>query len=238
VLVSEEIGTALWLLSKNRPIRRIMKVYKRDRFKSGFTLIELLIVLAILAILAGFFFPTVDRTPHKAARIRCVNNLKQVGLSFRLYAGENRDRYPMNISTNNELIVNEGTPIYRYFQLLQKGLGTPNVVICPSDKEGKVANNFANFGNSNVSYFIGLDANEMNPLSILSGDRNITNGVSPRDSILDLTTNQMVGFTDEIHLRQGNVALGDGSVQQVSSSRLRSEIIANTGFATNRILLP
>ena len=56
--------------------------------------------------------------------------------------------------------------------------------------------------------------------------------------MLELTANQMVGFTKEQHNRQGNIGVADGSVQQISSARLRTEIIPNTGFATNRILLP
>jgi len=73
---------------------------------------------------------------------------------------------------------------------------------------------------------------------LLAGDRNITNGFLPRRGMLELTTNQIAGFTEELHERQGNVLMADGSVWQVSSARLRSEIIRNTGVATNRIVLP
>ncbi len=206
---------------------------------SALALIDVLIVIGALAFGVTFFFSYVSRSRGcKAQRITCVNNLKQVGLSFRLYAGDNRDRYPMNISTNDEPLVNESTPVYQYLQLLQNELGTPKVVICPDDKKRKLANNFTNFGNSNISYFIGLDAHETLPQSILAGDRNITNGLPLRNGILDLTTNQMAGFTDEIHKGQGNIALGDGSVQQVRSARFRAEIIRNAPFATNLIKLP
>ncbi len=205
----------------------------------GLTLIEVLVIVAILIVLAVLLMPTVMHKPHGVAmKITCVNHLKQVGLSFRIYAGDNRDRYPMNISTNEEPFANEATPVYQYLQLLQNELGTPKVVICPEDKKRKVAIDFTNFSNANISYFIGLDADETLPNSILSGDRNITNGFAPKNDLLYLTTNQTVGFSDEIHKQQGNVALGDGSVQQVSSARLRSELIRNSPFPTNRIKLP
>ena len=101
-----------------------------------------------------------------------------------------------------------------------------------------MALSFSTLSNSNLSYFVSPDANENLPTTLLSGDRNLTNGYTPKNGFLDLTTNQMVGWTAEIHVRQGNIALGDGSVQQVSSERLRSEILPNTGFVTNRIQLP
>jgi hypothetical protein len=208
---------------------------------SALTLIDVLVIVATIVFGITFFFAYVSRSTgcgNRSQRITCVNNLKQVGLSFRLYAGDNRDRYPMNISTNDEPVVNEMTPVYKYLGSLSNELGTPKVVICPDDKKRKTATNFATLGNKNISYFSGLDAAETLPQSMLAGDRNITNDFPPRRNILELTTNQMVRFTEEIHKLQGNIALGDGSVQQVSSARLRSEIIKNTPFATNRIKLP
>jgi prepilin-type processing-associated H-X9-DG protein len=216
-----------------------MKTSFQKLHNAGLTLIDVLVIIIIVLILAGLLMPSMGGgSKQKASRITCVNNLKQVGLSFRLYAGDNRNRYPMNISTNDEPVVNEATPVYRYFKMIANDLGTPKIVICPEDEKRKPANAFTNFSNRNISYFIGLDAHGMLPQSMVSGDRNITNGVAPRRGILRLTTNQVVGFTEEIHNQQGNIALGDGSVQQVSSKRLRSEIIPYTGFATNRIKLP
>jgi type II secretory pathway pseudopilin PulG len=206
---------------------------------SGLTLIEILFVVTALVFVAFILLPSMVRVSKRFPRITCVNNLKQVGLSFRIYSGDNHDRYPMNIGTTNNPVVNEATPVYQYFNLIANELGnSPKDVICPSDLKRKAAKDFTNFSNSNISYFIGLDSNENLPQTMVSGDRNITNGFAPKDGLLAITTNQMVGFTDEIHLKQGNIALGDGSVQQVSSTRLRSDIISNTGMATNRIKLP
>ena len=192
--------------------------------------------MAILAMLFPILFPSRHRS-FKAMRIMCVNNLKEIETAFHLYATENGDLYPMNISTNNKSWNHEITAVHEYFKLMTNELIKPKVLICPGD-ERIVATSFRNLNSSNINYFIGVDATGTNTNMLLAGDRNITNGFLPRNGILELTTNQMVGFTDEIHLRQGNIASGDGSVQQVSSARLRSEIIANTGFATNRIKLP
>ena len=67
--------------------------------RPAFTLIELLVVIAIIAILAALLLPALAKSKQEAWRVNCLSNLKQLTAGAHLYAGDNTDYLPPNMST-------------------------------------------------------------------------------------------------------------------------------------------
>jgi competence protein ComGC len=205
------------------------------RSPAAFSMIELLVVLAVVFVIAILLVPSWIRAGEKARRISCVSHLKNVGLGFRIFSGDHTNLFPMALSTNfgGTKEMTASTDFFRHWQVMSNGLGVALMISCPADIR-RPASDFTTLANSNISYFIGLEADETNPQMPLAGDRNVTNSRPVLNGVLTVTTNDNVGWTHELHGGVGNLALSDGSVPQFTTGRLR-EAFRNSG-ATNGVL--
>jgi len=118
--------------------------------RRAFTLIELLVVIAIIAILAALLLPALSGAKARAWSVRCVSNLRQIGLGMRMYADDFNELFPESgtvIAWNGvDAAPPFGSGRPSWMQQLIAFTSTTNLYHCPADKQ------------SSYSYFNGTRA--------------------------------------------------------------------------------
>ena len=176
-----------------------------------------------MAMVAGALILTVISGQRPSTLIPCSNRLKMVGIAFRTWASDNRDLYPMQVSSNQggtrEWIGT--TNVFVHFLVMSDYLNTPKVLLCPSDTSRKVAAAFAtSFGNSNISYFVGVEADTTNGSKLLTGDRNLALRGTAALPALTISKDTPVRWTRSLHDRQGLILFTDGHVEILKNEEL------------------
>ena len=204
-----------------------------------------IVVLVILAVVLMFaMVGIVAKSIHR--KITCDNNLKQIGLAYRIWAGDHDDKYPMQVSiadTNanggGTMELASGENAWINFAVMSNELSNPRILLCPADTNRACATNFTtDFNNGRISYFVGLNADTNHPQAFLSGDENFAIGkVTVKSGLLEIFSNAPIAWTSARHNRKGNILFADGSVQSLSNSGL-TNWLHQTGLATNRLAIP
>jgi prepilin-type processing-associated H-X9-DG protein len=216
---------------------------------AAFTRTELFVVILGVIVTLALLLPALANAMKKSSKITCVNNVKQIGTAFRLWAEDMGERYPTQVSTNEGGAMEFALrgEVFRVFQVMSNELNTPKIVVCAND-EKPMATSFAPTipsgasgipftGNSNVSYFVGLDASETNAMSWLTGDANLMSGMTVlKSGLLSTTNGQVTGWTPARHKGLGNLGFADGSAQQFSPAGLAKFVQSQTAWPLDEVV--
>lgn len=217
---------------------------KRTQLKKGFTLIELLVVVAIIAILAGLLLPALAKAKAKAHQITCVNNLKQIGLAFRMWMNDHEGQVPWDVnwteggSKPNSHWTLTGQPFRARYFVCSNELVTPKILTCPSEPDLNVP--YPDWGkfilgttpagvapNAPLSYFLCNQVEERFPQLLFAGNQNLrtSEGGDPNGDLKFGSGNYSVKSAfwrdSNFHRGRGNALLADGSTHRTTDQSIR-----------------
>lgn len=184
------------------------------------------------------------------------DNLRQLGIVFILYAADTgKDQFPWEASKDlidtaesdmKARATDQIAPLVGagYFKT---NLYSARFLVCPTDKTRIVCSNFSAFNDSNLSYFVSLDASIKATTNItatiLSGDRHLSVSNQPiKPGLLMVREPLRMGWTREMHDKtksspMGVIVFGDGHGEIVPDKKLPT-VFQRQSLSTNRLLLP
>jgi prepilin-type N-terminal cleavage/methylation domain-containing protein/prepilin-type processing-associated H-X9-DG protein len=201
-----------------------MRANHRTAYSPAFTLVELLVVVMVIGLTACLLLPALAREKQRVQRMQCVDNLKVIGLAFKVHNFDQTAKSASPETNSASRLSEQALPDnpYSCFQTISNELESPQKLICPADSRGPATDFGAGFGPSHLSYFKNLDAADNLTSTPLSGDRNVKTASAPIRGVLLTGPGTVLGWTQELHRNSGNILFSDGSVQQLGNARLKA----------------
>jgi competence protein ComGC len=214
----------------------------------AFTRRELVVVITVIVALFVLLVPVLQRSALKSRSLCCNCNFKQIGAAYRIWSNDHGDLNPALAAQTNGgwsdrlAEANPARYCWTNYAILSNEVGQSTLIlVCPSDIR-EAAKTFSDLaGNSNISYYVGVTANDAYPQSMLGGDRNLCPGTAPDKDYgyspangngNDVIITNQVCWSLKMHSAGnpagfGNILLGDGSAQQVNSQSLYQDWVRN-----------
>jgi prepilin-type processing-associated H-X9-DG protein len=184
----------------------------RIRKTKAFTLIELFVVVAIIASLIGLLMPSIVTMEQKADQLKCVSNLRQIGVSGLLYANDHNERLPLIEPWPSKPLYPPSGNAQLLLPTLQPYGLTAAVLQCPADLKGP---NYYNKEGSSYEW------------SIMANGQNIQSVKFPffmwsQTASIPMSKVLLSYDYSGVHNGETNVLFGDGHVAVSGSSALNS----------------
>ncbi len=153
----------------NNAIQAMMSPANRQF--TAFTLIELLVTIAIIAVLAGLLLPALVAARRKADSVRCISNLRQIGIAVRVYAEDNQGKLPRAQNASSNQVNTAGGRVIEQVLALSHNR---DVFRCPADRRpldgptvarGAVSYEWNTALNGRLLHRVGAEGNQ-NPTEI------------------------------------------------------------------------
>lgn len=203
----------------------------------AFSRSDLLVTVGVVFLLGVLISASIRQAWLSRADNVCLNNLKQLKLSVGMWAvgGEELPPWRRDVPYGSLSPANEGV-VLPHFLRLTNGIGSPKYLTCPDDTR-RPAQTWQVLDDTNISYFIHLDSQEMQPWRVMFGDRRMTSREALTNNVLRLSSNGHYQWSTNIHQNHGNMVRGHGGTIQTTSAELNTEL-QNRDNIGSRLQMP